>query len=555
MHASAARRIMISGALALLTIAALGTASSAGAAAGTVEGTPHLDHVFTIVLENENLAATWNTDGSYLHGLLAKGVFANQYYATSHVSADNYMAMTSGQSPTPLFNTDCLDWGACETWEQNRLDGGVSVADQLDAAHKTWKAYMDAMGTPCKHPAPDTPTSPVNLDPYQVGYATRHDPFVYYPPIVNNQSYCDAHVVDYSRLASDLASETTTPNYAFITPDTCHDGHDAPCTGPDALGPGGKQGGLVSANAWMSVEVPKILASPAFTTPGVASVLFITTDEAANTDVTGCTTGPPLNGGTPGTCSSGVTATGVDGGGLVGLLAIGSPDAHVASGTTATPYDHNSLLRTIEDGLGLGPLTAPNTSTVISQDSAGHLNGAGSPLEHAMASLFAPEPATTTPPPASASGGSQTVAPSQASTTPASASSTRAATVAAATPARCVVSFAGVDPYRARTGALSSVIRCDQAAAVTLTDVATIGDTPTGPGKKKTTTLGLGSAKMRVGANVRAPITLRLSSRRRRALLAASRRGARIVVSSSLVAVDDAGNRTTARAFIGRLRV
>jgi hypothetical protein len=58
----------------------------------------------------------------------------------------------------------------------------------------------------------------------------------------------------------------------------------------------------------------------------------------------------------------------------------------VTSGTTATPYDHNSLLRTIEDGLGLGPLTTPN----VSQDSAGHLNGAGSPLEHAMSTLFAP---------------------------------------------------------------------------------------------------------------------------------------------------------------------
>jgi hypothetical protein len=521
---------------------------SAGAQAATATDpsahhTPALDHVFTIVLENENLAATWNTGGTYLHQLLAKGVFASQYYATSHVSADNYMAMTSGQSPTPLFNTDCLDWGACATWEQNRLDGGVSIADQLDAAHKTWTAYMDGMGTPCKHPAKDTLSSPVNADPYQTGYATRHDPFVYYPPIFNNQRYCDAHVVDYSKLSSDLASEETTPTYAFITPDTCHDGHDAPCIGPDSLGPGGKQGGLTSANAWMSTEVPKILASPAFTTPGVASVLFITTDEAANTDVTGCTTGPPTNGGTPGTCSSGVTATGIDGGGLVGLLAIGSPDAHLANGRTATPYDHNSLLRTIEDGLGLGPLTAPNANIVISQDSAGHLNGAGSPLEHSMASLFAPAPAPPTP------GRSTTWAAGQSRRAP-------GAATGVPTRARCELSTARVHRYRSRAGALTSVIRCDHAATVTLTDVATIaGDAPARRGKKPVKRrLALGSATTPVGANVQTPISVTLSSKSSRALVAALRSRKRITVWSRLIAIDDAGNRTTATASVRSLR-
>jgi hypothetical protein len=382
----ALRQMMVSGTVSLLTIIASAGALAPSASA-TTEGIPKLDHVFTIVLENENLGATWNTPGTYLNSLLAKGTFASQYYGTSHVSADNYMAMTSGQTPTPLFNADCLDWGRCETWEAARPDGGVSVANQIDASGKAWKAYMDGMQTPCQHPAQDPATSPYNADPYQAGYATRHDPFVYYPPIVENQSYCDSHVVTYPQLSPDLAAETTTPNYVFITPDTCHDGHDGTCTGIDQ----GQPGGLAGANKWMSTEVPKILTSPAFTTPGVASVLFITTDEAANTDVTGCTTGPVTTGGTPGTCASGVPGVGVNGGGLVGLLAIGSPDAHVATGTTtAIPYDHASLLRTVEDGLGLGALSASSQTQTIFQDSAGHLNNAGSPLEHAMSSLFSP---------------------------------------------------------------------------------------------------------------------------------------------------------------------
>jgi hypothetical protein len=377
--------ISVSSAVALLTACAFVASASAAS-----EGIPKLDHVFIIVLENENASATWGTPGTYLNGLLAKGTYASQYYGSSHVSADNYMAITSGQTPTPLYNADCLDWSKCETWEAERPDGGVSVANQLDAAGKTWKAYMDGMATNCQHPAADPPLTSGQVgavytaDPYQAGYATRHDPFVYYPPIVNDQAYCDSHVVPYTQLSADLASEATTPNYVFITPDTCHDGHDAVCTGIDQ----GQVGGLTGANNWMSTAVPAILNSPAFTTPGVASVLFITTDEAANTDPTGCTTGPVVNGATPGSCASGVPGVGVNGGGLVGLLAIGSAAASVPAGaTTAVPYDHASLLRTVEDGLGLGPLSA-GSNQVIFQDSAGHLNNAGSPLEHAMSSLF-----------------------------------------------------------------------------------------------------------------------------------------------------------------------
>src|SRR5579884_3671729 len=122
--------------------------------------------------------------------------------------------------------------------------GGRSIADQVEAAHLTWKAYMDSMATPCQHPA--ATTAP---DPYQTGYATRHDPFVYYPPIVENATRCDGHVVPFGQFAGDLAGESTTPNYVFITPDTCHDGHDAPCT-TDTGDPGAAQGGLVSADAW-----------------------------------------------------------------------------------------------------------------------------------------------------------------------------------------------------------------------------------------------------------------------------------------------------------------
>jgi len=338
----------------MVPLATAGTSQAATA----LEGVPRYNHVFTIVLENENYDATWNTPAkgggpTYLQSLRSQGAFVSNYYGVSHVSADNYIAMTSGQPATPLFNTDCQNWALCETFEKLWPDGGRSIADQVQGRGQTWKAYMDSMAVPCQHPSATALT-----DPYQNGYATRHDPFVYYPPIVEKPARCKSHVVPYTALATDLASEATTPNYAFITPDTCHDGHDAPCVAPEA----GQPGGLTSANAWLSTEVPKILKSSAFTTPGVRSLLLITFDENGFTDLQGCC-GVLAPG-------AGATSTLAALGGRIGLVAIGT--GITGGKVVATPYDHWSYLRTVEDSLGISE----------------HLNVAGLPITKPMVNVF-----------------------------------------------------------------------------------------------------------------------------------------------------------------------
>jgi len=321
----------------------------------TLEGVPRLEHVFVIVLENEDFSTTFapNSPATYLNGLAATGVFARQYYGVSHVSADNYIAMTSGGRPSPLFQSDCVNWLACETYEAALPSGGRSLPDQLQEHGLTWGAYMDSMARPCQHPAVTD-----LRDPYQNGYATRHDPFVYYPPIVGSavadSQRCIDHVRPYTELLPMLQRGRNVPNYVFIAPDTCDDGHDTPCTagGTDAARAAG--GGLASADAWLRANVPLILASPAYKDHGA---LFITFDEASNSDLSGC-------------CASGVLGNGTDGGGHVGLVLL-SPSAG-GPRVVDTPYDHFSLLRTIEDSFGIDE----------------HLDMAASPNEHAMADLF-----------------------------------------------------------------------------------------------------------------------------------------------------------------------
>jgi hypothetical protein len=85
--------------------------------------------------------------------------------------------------------------------------------------------------------------------------------------------------------------------------------------------------------------------------------LFITSDEASTSDNSGC-------------CATGVGSNGTNGGGRIGLLMF-SPQARAGHATDAF-YDHNSLLRTIEDAFGIRE----------------HLNNAGSSKVHAMSDLF-----------------------------------------------------------------------------------------------------------------------------------------------------------------------
>jgi phospholipase C len=307
------------------------------AAAAGLEGIPSYDHVFVLILENENYSVTFGSasPAHYLNNtLVPQGVLDDQYYGTGHVSLDNYIAMTSGQPLNPETASDCLSV-SLYTCAQTTLplSNGANIADQLETAGVSWKGYMDSMPTPCFHQdyAPTTLTP----DPYQgdsqvqpaTDYADRHNPFIYYPDIVGDSTRCQAHVRPYGELQTDLSAGTV-PNYVFITPDTCHDGHDAPCSG-------GGPGGLTSADAWLQANVPPILAY----VNSHNGLLLVTFDEASPTgDTSGCCHGGP--GGGPGA------------GGQVGLVALGPG---VKTGQVVhTQYDHASQLRTVEDIFGIG---------------------------------------------------------------------------------------------------------------------------------------------------------------------------------------------------------
>ena len=366
---------------AALVAAATVLPASASPRSGPASPSLGIRHVFVIVLENEDYAASYESNPNpFLGKVLPKqGTVLTQYFGIGHVSNDNYIAMVSGQAPNPMTQSDCEDYVDFEPSPavfDPRGNGQavgtgcvfppnvLTLSDQLQARHLTWHGYMDDMGnTITREPAHcGAPTSSAYTgmrDGTQSAtaadqYAARHNPFVYFHSIIDSGA-CHADVVPLYRLGDDLKKVSTTPNFSFITPNLCDDGHDAPCTGKDATG--SNAGGLVSVDHFLSVWVPKIERSPAFRKDGL---LVITTDEAAvNDDASACCGEQPG----PNSPLPGIYGMG---GGRTGALVVGRC---VAGGKRdATPYDHYSLLRSLEDLFGI---------RTGGSDGKGHLGYAG----------------------------------------------------------------------------------------------------------------------------------------------------------------------------------
>src|SRR5439155_15094258 len=199
---------------------------------------PAYDHVFVIVMENHAYGEIVGSSAApYINSLLPSGVLAGSYFGVTHPSLPNYLALAGGS--TYGVTTDCTTCWVSAT----------NIADNVEATGKSWKTYQESMPSAC-------------FVGDRSPYVQKHNPFIYFNDIRTNASRCQSHVVPYSQLASDLRSASTTPNYAFITPNSCNDMHD--CS-------------IQTGDSWLSQQVPQILGSPAFTSQ--RSLLALLWDE------------------------------------------------------------------------------------------------------------------------------------------------------------------------------------------------------------------------------------------------------------------------------------
>ena len=168
-----------------------------------------------------------------------------------------------------------------------------SLADLLEAANKSWKIYAEDYPGRCF------------LRATSGKYARKHAPFLSFKSIQDDAARC-ARVVNASEFAADARSGRL-PDYSLYIPNLDNDGHDT---------------GVEYADRWFGANFGPLLDEPAFAR---GTLLVATFDED-------------------------------DGGDANHVLTILHGDSVAAGVVSANRYDHYSLLRTVEDGLGLKTL-------------------------------------------------------------------------------------------------------------------------------------------------------------------------------------------------------
>lgn len=271
---------------------------------------PLFGHIIVVMMENLDITKAQQLP--YLKELMNKYAYTRNYTAITHPSLPNHVGFISGD--TYGLSSDCSPGPDC------RVPGrGNNLADELESAGLTWKAYLEGMPKPC------------TLKDWFL-YAVRHNPSVYFDSIRNDRARCIAHDVPFTEFQADLDAGEL-PNFAWIAPNLCNGMH----TKCWFWGSREQQG-----EKWLESFVPKVLASSQFQNDGL---LIITFDEGE---------------GNAGCC-------GAPGGGKVLTLLISNTPAVKSSGWGSdTAYNHYSLLRTLEDNWGLPYLGHSGDPDVVS---------------------------------------------------------------------------------------------------------------------------------------------------------------------------------------------
>jgi len=310
---------------------------------------PRYAHVFVIIEENHTTDQIVPSDAApSLTGFAQHYGYSWRFYAESHPSEPNYVAMLGGD--TFGIRDDDAFWckpkmkdPACpNAGKPDYVDHTVtspSLVAQLSAHHLSWKGYFEDIPAVASRayrwPADDQPVKgkPAGL------YAVKHNGFMNFTDVQRDPALAQK-IVGFDVLARDLASGNV-PNFAHIVPNQCNDMHGL--SGPNVpvdcdIRSGAKL--IARGDGVAGKLVADIMKSPFWSKPE-NSAIVITFDENdtehAGGHAAGCC-GDPRDPNNPG-------------GGWIPTIVITN---HGPRGLTElTPFNHYSLLRTIEDGFGI----------------------------------------------------------------------------------------------------------------------------------------------------------------------------------------------------------
>jgi hypothetical protein len=252
----------------------------------------------------------------FLNGLINTYGYESNYFALTHPSDPNYYPILGGSDFGVNYNcaTNCFS--------------APNLADSIQAAGETWAGYEQGM------PAPGSLMTTPDYNPDEL-------PFFAFSDIYNDPARAQTHLFPLTQMATDLQSIATTPNFVWFAANEANNG-EGPINTPSGILKfvlsqlTNHQYNVAAADKFLQQTISTIMSSPSWQTQKDA--IFITFDEDYNN-----------------------LSLGIDNqGNNVPMIVIPSPNSGMLQGhfVVSDYANHYSLLRTIEDALGLPPLTA-----------------------------------------------------------------------------------------------------------------------------------------------------------------------------------------------------
>jgi len=227
-------------------------------AGGGAEGVPRFGHVFVIIGENTDYQHLTPTNAPYLMTVIRPAsAWFESYYAATHWSQANYVALMSGQ----FTSCEQADRGyACR-------DDFDNLLHQLDGARMSWKVWLESGAAKCDTGSGGTCAS---NDPCPLtGFYTNGNPPIDFTDISHAECLAndipagtpDDGMVTFN---ADLASGSVA-GFNFVIPNGCEDG-EANCKPVNNR--------YTQFDNFLKREVPLIESSPGFGSDGVIVVLY-----------------------------------------------------------------------------------------------------------------------------------------------------------------------------------------------------------------------------------------------------------------------------------------
>ena len=331
---------------ALILAASLVAQAGWGRSAPALEGVPRYAHVFVIVEENKDFSQILGGVWAPNIARLAKTYgYAARFYGEVHPSEGNYVALLGGDT-YGIHDDDAfyckpgaVGVGCGATRQPGYVDHTVHrphIGDQLQAIGQNWRAYFESL------PAPGSLAYIAGDPKFGAGsglaalYASKHSGFVNFESAQRDPDRAD-HLVGFDRLDADIAADRL-PSFALIVPNQCNEMHGLYGAGVPADCDISKIGPLIHRGDAVAGDlVSRLQATKAWRSKQNVAIV-ITFDEGGQ-------------GGREGCCAVTPNAASNYGGGHIPTIVITNHGPRGVSDDT--PYNHYSLLRTIEDSFGI----------------------------------------------------------------------------------------------------------------------------------------------------------------------------------------------------------